>query len=528
MGLLTGKELRQAELLSRLTVTNPFLPERVAIESELLAGQRRKTQGAGWSRTAGPEGDGNAPLILAPTRQLATAVQGRLIAGQRGSRRELELYGDLVLHLLFLETSQRWYADGSTRGAEFARAWPDFRDAARRFWTAGGIGPPPPGALDHLFAGVCQVHRAFHQIFSSVLGRSAAAARLRAAIWQSVFTHDLRRYRESLYLRMAEFSTLVTGPSGSGKELVAAAIGRSLYCPFDGRKGEFIAAPEGTFHPLHLAALPANLVESELFGHARGAFTGAIRDRAGWLETTGPHGAVFLDEVGEIDLSLQVKLLRVLQQRSFSRVGEQVPRRFEGKLIAATNRDLQAGIAAGWFREDLYYRLCGDVIRTPSLRELLSGEPRELEHFVRFIVGQLVPDAHGDLLADVLSWTEKHVPEDYPWPGNFRELEQCVRNLIVHHHYDLGRQPPVAESSAAGQGGWLHRTAEDMAGLKVAAADLMARYCTWAYWKTGSYEAAGESLQLDRRTLRARIDARLLKQLRGEGEVGRLRRRPRR
>ena len=104
------------------------------------------------------------------------------------------------------------------------------------------------------------------------------------------------------------------------------------------------------------------MIESELFGHRRGAFTGAVEDRSGWLETCGPHGAVFLDEIGELDAAIQVKLLRVLQSRTFQRIGETKPRRFEGKVIAATNRDLDEEIGAGRFRSDLYYRLCADVV----------------------------------------------------------------------------------------------------------------------------------------------------------------------
>ena len=115
-------------------------------------------------------------------------------------------------------------------------------------------------------------------------------------------------------------------------------------------------------------ALPATLVESELFGHRRGAFTGAVQDRAGWLEACPAHGTVFLDEIGELEPALQVKLLRVLQERTFHRIGDTRERRFSGKLIAATNRDLAAEIQAGRFREDLYYRLCADVIESRRRR----------------------------------------------------------------------------------------------------------------------------------------------------------------
>jgi two-component system, NtrC family, response regulator HydG len=120
------------------------------------------------------------------------------------------------------------------------------------------------------------------------------------------------------------------------------------------------------------------VIESELFGHRRGAFTGALEDRQGWLEICGPDGTMFLDEIGELDQELQVKFLRVLQTRSFQRLGETKPRMFLGKIVAATHRDLDQGPEAGWFREDLYYRLGADRIQTPSLRERIAADPNEL------------------------------------------------------------------------------------------------------------------------------------------------------
>src|SRR5690606_29799135 len=123
-------------------------------------------------------------------------------------------------------------------------------------------------------------------------------------------------------------------------ELVARAIGLSRFIPFDPKTQRFAEDFAGSFFPLNLSALSATLVESELFGHCRGAFTGALQDRAGWLEVCPHYGTVFLDEIGEVDPQVQVKLLRVLQERTFNRIGETDARRFSGKIIAATNRDL--------------------------------------------------------------------------------------------------------------------------------------------------------------------------------------------
>src|SRR5205807_3458271 len=134
----------------------------------------------------------------------------------------------------------------------------------------------------------------------------------------------------------------------------------------------FEADGEQAFFPINISALSPTLVESELFGHRRGAFTGAIADRKGWLETCPASGSVFLDELGDLDPEIQVKLLRVIETRTFHPVGDTASRQFQGKLIAATNRNLAADIPKGRFREDLYYRLCSDQIATPSLAEQVT------------------------------------------------------------------------------------------------------------------------------------------------------------
>jgi len=140
-------------------------------------------------------------------------------------------------------------------------------------------------------------------------------------------------------------TTLVTGPSGSGKELVSRAIGLSGYIPFDRASVEFRSDFVSSYRAVNIAAFSSSLVESELFGHAKGAFTGAVSSRAGWLEVCGKDGSILLDEIGELEMPTQVKLLRVLQNREFQRSGESKTRKFEGKLIAATNRDLKEEIA---------------------------------------------------------------------------------------------------------------------------------------------------------------------------------------
>jgi transcriptional regulator with GAF, ATPase, and Fis domain len=333
--------------------------------------------------------------------------------------------------------------------------------------------------------------------------------RLRAAAWQSIFTHDLDRYRRGLYAHMGDFTTLITGPSGTGKELVARAIAFSRYVPFDPSSGTFAGNFVRAFHPVSLSALSATLIESEIFGHRRGSFTGALEDHAGRLEVCSPLGTVFLDEVGEIDGPIQVKLLRVLQTRTFERIGDTRTFQFQGKIIAATNRDLAREIREGRFRTDLYYRLCSDMVETPSLHEQLASAPDELRRLTRFIARRVAGEASEALADEVVSWIERRLGPDYAWPGNFRELEQCVRNVLIRGEY----RPPQQ-----GQPRGRERLTRAFLAGELSADDLLAKYCTLVYAAEGSYDGTARRLGLDRRTVRRKVDPGLLEELRG-GEV---------
>jgi DNA-binding NtrC family response regulator len=382
------------------------------------------------------------------------------------------------------------------------------RDAAH-FLDLPGVSLPARSEPAHLFAWGYQIRRAFQNTFRQIFGGSMAAARLRAAVWQSIFTHDVQRYRRALYERMGDVPTLVTGESGTGKELVARAIGYSRYIPFDEKAQSFRYDFAQAFHAVNLSALSPTLIESELFGHRRGAFTGAVEDRTGWLESGGPHGIVVLDEIGELDAGIQVKLRRALQTRTFQRIGETETRRFEGKIVAATNRDLDALMESGRFRPDFYYRLCADRIETPTLREQVSGSPEELSRLLQILAARVAGEAEGAALAkEVRRFVEASLP-GYDWPGNVRELEQCVRSVLVHGDY----APP--RGSRAGSD-----LAAVLAAGELSAEDLMRRYCTVVYAKTGSYEEAARRLGLDRRTVKAKIDAELLESLRAEDAGG--------
>ncbi len=217
----------------------------------------------------------------------------------------------------------------------------------------------------------------------------------------------IRAIRDLLPVVAASSSTvLITGESGTGKEIVA----RSLH-DLSHRAG-------ANFVPINCAAIPKDLIESELFGHRKGAFTGAVTDRVGRFELAH-NGSIFLDEIGDLPLELQVKLLRVLQERVVDPVGSTKPVAVDVRVIAATHRDLEAEIAAGRFREDLYYRLNVLPLNTPPLRERASDVPLLLRFFAKQHA------AHGEQPI-TFAPDFSYALGAYHWPGNVRELSNLI------------------------------------------------------------------------------------------------------
>lgn len=503
MAFFNGDEREFVEAVSALTFCNPFLPERMAFERRILGGDA-VDMGPVWSKRA--DFAGETPNVLAiqeRSEQALATFRSRLAESAEPSAEEWDLYVDLVSYVLYYRY-QKPFLDriAEESGADSFPFYSDFADDLRHFLETGTTGTRPvtPEESAHWFACFFQVRRAFYQTFRFILGASPAAARLRGAVWQSIFTHDMKRYRRSLHRHMGDVSVLITGESGTGKEIVARAIGRSRYIPFDPSRRRFAASWRETFFPLNLSALSATLIESELFGHRKGAFTGATEDHAGWLEVCGQHGTVFLDEVGETAPEIQVKLLRLLEDRRYARLGDTRQRVFAGKVIAATNRDLPEEMASGRFRGDLYYRLCADTIHTPPLREQVADQPSELRNLVLFLAGRVAGDDEQEALADeVMSCIRNDLGLDYPWPGNVRELEQCVRNVMIRRCYTPAASPHDPDAF------W-----NDVKAGTLPADELLRRYCTLVYNLTGSYEAAGRRLGLDRRTVKAKVDGELL------------------
>jgi len=500
-------EKRQLELFAQLATCNPFLPKRIELEKQVL-GDKFEEDGIAWSRRLEftDRERFNVTRLTDAAIALIDNVQQQVASGKELSSDSLKHYWYVVTYAL-LYRHIVYQVPASLRDPKStAEIWKEFHSDYQTLVNLPGLSDEIAQSPGHLFAILCQIHRAFFNIYSFILGESLPSIELRGKVWQSIFTCDIDRYRRSLYDRMSGLTSLITGPSGTGKELVARAIGLSQFIPFDEKNSRFKAEDEISFFPLNLSAMSANLIESELFGHRKGSFTGAIADRKGWLELCPKHGAIFLDELGELDAALQVKLLRVVQQRRFSRIGETKERQFKGKIIGATNRDLDEEMKAGRFREDLYYRLCADRIETPSLRQQLNHRPEDLFFLLQHITIGLVGGDADSLCNQSLEWIEQNLGADYPWRGNFRELEQCVSSIMIRGEYVPGRSAQVESSS---QNDWTR----DAIQISLSADELLQRYCTWMYFKTGGYEAAARKLKIDRRTVKAKVDDAMLEQL---------------
>jgi two-component system NtrC family response regulator len=209
----------------------------------------------------------------------------------------------------------------------------------------------------------------------------------------------------------ADVSVMLLGASGTGKELLARAVHEK-----SGRKGEFIA--------INCAAIPENLLEAELFGYERGAFTGAVKSNVGKIELA-EGGTLFLDEVGDIPLPLQVKLLRFLQERVIERIGGRSGIAVDTRIVCATHQDLEAMIAGGRFREDLYYRLAEIVVKIPSLTERSGDAVLLARHFASRFGRELNPSVQS------LSPEAIAAVDAYGWPGNVRELENRIKRAVI-------------------------------------------------------------------------------------------------
>lgn len=474
------------ELVSAAVLSNPFGEQRLAIDLQLA-----EVAGTTERRTV--------------LERVLDRVDARLVALSEGGSLRLGTRPDdersLLEQALSFSCFHRFADALDAHIEEQLAAGREPQPLAQAPALVGRLrqhGLPGPRTA-HLLAVFFQMRRAFYFIDRTLTGDSPCMRVLRQALWNNIFTHDIGLYDRWLWNRMEDFSTILLGDTGTGKGTAAAAIGRAGFIPFDARRGSFVASFTEAFTAVNLSQFPAGLLESELFGHVKGAFTGAIERYDGALARCSPHGAVFLDEVGEVEVPVQIKLLRVLQEREYSPVGSHEPQRFSGRVVAATSRDLAELRRTGRFRDDFYYRLCSDVIRVPSLRQRLAEDPAELPRLVAAVLTRTLGEPVPRLVEEIVAAIERQLPAGYPWPGNVRELEQCVRRVLMTRRYAGDGAAPRADAREL-----LWRAIE--AG-DVEASALVREYCRLLYQRHGTYEEVARRTGLDRRTVKRHVHA---------------------
>ncbi len=310
--------------------------------------------------------------------------------------------------------------------------------------------------------------RSEHQ-FEEIIGRSGALSRV---------LHEIQTVAPT------DSTVLISGETGCGKELVARAIHQ-----LSGRRG-------GAFVKLNCAAIPTGLLESELFGHEKGAYTGAISQRVGRFELAH-RGTVFLDEIGEIPLDVQPKLLRVLQEREFERLGSTRTLRTDARLIAATNRDLAALVEAQQFRQDLFYRIAVFPIQVPPLRERRDDIPMLVRHFAQQFARRMKKNI------ETIPAETMDVLTQYAWPGNIRELQNLIERAVI---LSAG---PVLNVPVAGLNGRSPHPkpapAQELQTLEAADRRHILSALDASNWVIGGPNGAAARLGLKRSTLQFRM-----------------------
>jgi len=483
---LTGSERQILANISGVLHANPFSDKRIAADQKIAVFPSQATY---------------TERYMALVEAIAREVNGLVSAGKgniqvfegrdRALVEELFIYHVYNQHFLRFDTMiESQIAQGDTPC--------DIPFAEEVLAMITRFGFTPEDAL-HYFAVYFQLRRAYFFILQSIIGRSPCMKSLRESLWNNVVTADISLYARSLWNRLEDYSTLLLGETGTGKGICARAIGQSGYIPFNRGKKRFAESFCRAYVYLNLSQNPEQLIESELFGHKKGAFTGAVADYDGALSRCSSYGAILLDEIGEVTTPVQVKLLNVLENRAYSPIGSHEKKRFPGRVIAATNRPLDRLRSEKIFRDDFYYRLCSDVIQVPPLRQRIRENPLELDDLIQHMVKRIVGEQSEDAALTVLDTIRKQVPADYAWPGNVRELEQCIRRILLKRHYE-------ADTISTPQGDIESRIIAGVRDGSMDAQKLLSHYCALLYEKHNSYEVVARYTALDRRTAKKYID----------------------
>ena len=472
-------------LVSKAAFANPFSEQRAELDRKISGGSASTP----WR-----------DIVPEAVREVTKRIE-KLDAGRSAKIQDFKQTDrDLIEHVFwfdvfhqFVKQFDQLIIDQIAVGEEPIPV--PFAKDALSLLTKRGFSRPLASRYFSLFY---QIRRAFHFIDQGLIGQCNSMRQLRMNLWNNIFTHDIRYYERYLWDKMEDFSTLLLGPTGCGKGAAAAAIGRSGFIPFDEKKQTFAESFTKTFIPVNLSQFPETLLESELFGHAKGAFTGAVDSHDGLFALCGPHGSIFLDEIGDISEQVQIKLLQILEERIFSPVGSHKKYHFHGRVIAATNKSLDQLRRKGKFRDDFYYRLCSDCIMVPSLQQRIQENPSELEDLIVHTVERITGHKAEELTKAVKEVINKNLGKDYHWPGNVRELAQCVRRVAIKRDY--------AGDTTVGSQDLKNKLFTEIDSGKLNAQDLLAAYCTILYQKHGTYEQVSRQIQLDRRTVKKYVN----------------------
>jgi two-component system, NtrC family, response regulator HydG len=442
--LILPSRLGYAEALSRLYITNPFVPAWTDLHKAALG--ERYVPGDHASLTLAGAPSANRRDIAEKIALLVGAASRHLAAGGTATPRELAIYQGLVIYSLwddFGPELQR-IIDEDRIDAPF---YDDFAERYRATLGFPGLTVPEPGRL---FAFFYQARRAWYFARTKILGGSPSAAAARAAIWRAIMGGDVRTYASDLYLRMHRTPVLITGETGTGKELAAECIGWSRYIPFDVAPRRFAFRHAERHHARNLCETPPELLPSALFGHKRGSFTGATSDMTGFFALPLPGGSLQLDEFGELPLHVQAQLLRPLEGRQYLPIGETRLRPIECLLIFTTNRDLEAMCREGTFRPDLHERMKGVHIHMPSLLQMLREAPGEMRvHVMAFVAGEISSAAEVEAMTDRIMNAIGATGASYGWSRNVRELKNFVVSYVINDGQVVEPWGPAPASSQA-------------------------------------------------------------------------------
>jgi DNA-binding NtrC family response regulator len=434
--LFGERRLRVLNPISFLYSTNPFETTFHALQAFAL-GATEYGGGAVEEREPAERLAPHADALFDEMVEAADAIR----AGLEVDDEDAEVQQGVALFALFQRYGRALQGVIDDRGvaAPFYDRFAE--DHARALGHARATAPPAP----LLFAIFYQMRRAFHFISTRFRGPAPCVGAVRAALWKANLGGDVGAYAGGGYLRMGATPVLITGATGTGKESAARCVGWSRFVPFDPGARRFAIPFDEDFHARSVVEAAGGLVESALFGHKRGSFTGAAGDAIGCLALPREHGTLFLDEIGELPRHVQAKLLRPLESREYVPVGETRPQKILGRLVFATHRDLPAMCGTGAFRPDLYERINAFVVRLPKLAQILAEAPASLAVYVAAMVAEVAgPEDRARWTARVVRTIEEQAPR-HTWPRNLRELRNYTHRFVLSG----GDTPPPGEDAPA-------------------------------------------------------------------------------